>query len=87
MGYQQAAYEPGAEQPVSASFSAPISGPTPKVPVAGGNVTYRWVSGYMSSDDANAAISAAFRLFDAPEEIAIVIAADPGDRAGVRLPR
>ncbi len=59
-------------EPVAATFD----GPTPKVPVPGGNVTYRWVSGYAASG-ADAVVAQAFSAFDADREIVVVIVERP----------
>jgi peptidoglycan lytic transglycosylase len=61
-----------APEPVSAAFAPEIDGPTPKVPVGTGKVTYRWVSGYVGGN-ANTLVSQAFSAFDGNRETVIVI--------------
>ncbi|TCT12367.1 rare lipoprotein A [Tepidamorphus gemmatus] len=68
----------GFTQPTPAAFgTAPASPtPTPQVPV-GGNVTYRWVSGYTSPPVASSEIFGAFAAFDDGRDIVLVISSLP----------
>ena len=64
-------------EPVSATFTPTIDGPTPKVPLGTGKVTYRWVSGYAGSNEAglngNAMVAQAFSAFNTGHGAVIVI--------------
>lgn len=64
----------GFAQPPQAAFeAAPTSSePVPKAPV-GGNVTYRWVSGYASSVEFHGEVARAFAAFDRPHDVVLVI--------------
>ncbi len=68
----------GFAQPPQAAFGAvPASDvPVPKTPV-GGNVTYRWVSGYASPATPESEVARAFAAFDGPRDLVLVISSGP----------
>lgn len=68
----------GFAQPPQAAFgAAPASdAPVPKAPV-GGNVTYRWVSGYASAAAPDGEVARAFAAFDGPRDVVLVISSGP----------
>lgn len=68
----------GFTQPAQAAFGAPpaAQSPAPQVPV-GGNVTYRWVSGYTSPSIASGEVDRAFAAFDEGGDVVLVISTLP----------
>ena len=66
-----------APEPVSAAFTPNDGGPTPKVPVGTGNITYRWVSGYTGMNrtgpNGDTMVAQAFSAFDTSRDTLIVI--------------
>ncbi|MEJ8573209.1 septal ring lytic transglycosylase RlpA family protein [Microbaculum marinum] len=69
MGFQQASFQDTAGQPAPGSLAGPVTGPAPETAGTGGKVTYQWVSGFVDAHGADAAVAAAFRLFDHPSGV------------------